>query len=148
MLEISLTYPTEYVKTQLQLDEKEENKQFEGNIDCIKKTVNQYGFCGLYRGISVLLYITAPKQAIRFGTFEFLKTFFVDSKGYLSLEYNALCGFIAGLTEAVLAVTPGESIKVKLIDDRRSEKPRYKGFFQGVIMIIKEYGKSRKKFFF
>ena len=85
LIEICITYPTEYVKTQLQLDEKgkrllqEKNnadpllktmfsgslKKFDGIIDCCVKTVKQRGFFGLYRGMSVLLYGAIPKSAVR-----------------------------------------------------------------------------------
>lgn len=64
-IEICITYPTEYVKTQLQLDEKGANKRYNGIVDCVKKTVNERGFFGLYRGLSVLIYGSIPKSAAR-----------------------------------------------------------------------------------
>lgn len=66
-IEICITYPTEYVKTQLQLDEKSSTgiKQYNGIGDCVKKTVKSHGFFGLYRGLSVLLYGSIPKSAVR-----------------------------------------------------------------------------------
>lgn len=67
-IEICITYPTEYVKTQLQLDEKVGSggtKQYNGILDCVKKTVKGHGFFGLYRGLSVLLYGSVPKSAVR-----------------------------------------------------------------------------------
>lgn len=65
-IEICITYPTEYVKTQLQLDEKSgASKQYSGIGDCVKKTVRNHGFFGLYRGLSVLLYGSIPKSAVR-----------------------------------------------------------------------------------
>ena len=65
-IEICITYPTEYVKTQLQLDEKGEAKKYNGIIDCMKKTVRTHGFFGLYRGLSVLIYGSIPKSGVRF----------------------------------------------------------------------------------
>lgn len=65
-IEICITFPTEYVKTQLQLDEKGgKAKQYNGIVDCVKKTVKTNGFFGLYRGLSVLLYGSIPKSAVR-----------------------------------------------------------------------------------
>lgn len=64
-IEISLSYPTEFVKTQLQLDEKGAQKKYNGVIDCVKKTVNERGFFGLYRGLSILLLGSIPKAATR-----------------------------------------------------------------------------------
>jgi solute carrier family 25 citrate transporter 1 len=55
------------VKTRLQLDEKAGSaRQFTGIRDCVVKTVNNHGFFGLYRGLSVLLYGSIPKSAVRF----------------------------------------------------------------------------------
>lgn len=64
-IEICITFPTEYVKTQLQLDEKAGKKRYDGIIDCVKKTVRGHGVLGLYRGLSVLLYGSIPKSAVR-----------------------------------------------------------------------------------
>ena len=52
-----------------------------------------------------------------------------------------LCGLGAGVCEAIFAVTPMETVKVKFINDQRSANPRFKGFFHGVRCIIKEQGK-------
>jgi solute carrier family 25 citrate transporter 1 len=65
-LEICITFPTEYVKTQLQLDERAGvAKRYKGPVDCVKVTVKDYGVRGLYRGLSVLVYGSIPKSAVR-----------------------------------------------------------------------------------
>lgn len=145
-IEICITYPTEYVKTQLQLDEKGTKaggtKQYNGIVDCVKKTIQTRGFFGLYRGLSVLLYGSIPKSAVRFGAFETLKKHAVDERGNLSADKRVLCGLGAGICEAIFAVTPMETVKVKFINDQRSAQPRYRGFVHGVGLIIKEQGKQ------
>uniref|UniRef100_A0A9J2Q7A1 Citrate transport protein n=1 Tax=Ascaris lumbricoides TaxID=6252 RepID=A0A9J2Q7A1_ASCLU len=139
-IEICITFPTEYVKTQLQLDERSAHPQFKGPIDCVKKTVRTKGFFGLYRGLSVLIYGSIPKSGFRFGTFEFLKGHAVDERGNLAPIMRMLCGLGAGLSEAVFAVTPMETIKVKFVNDQMLPKPRYKGFIKGLSMIVREEG--------
>ncbi|XP_039495743.1 putative tricarboxylate transport protein, mitochondrial [Drosophila santomea] len=141
-IEICITYPTEYVKTQLQLDEKGAAKKYTGIFDCVKKTVGERGFFGLYRGLSVLVYGSIPKSAARFGAFEFLRSKAADSRGQLSNSGKMLCGLGAGVCEAIVAVTPMETIKVKFINDRRSANPKFKGFIHGVGQIIKAEGIS------
>ncbi|TDG43539.1 hypothetical protein AWZ03_010045 [Drosophila navojoa] len=141
-IEICITYPTEYVKTQLQLDEKGANKRYNGIADCVKKTVSERGFFGLYRGLSVLVYGSIPKSAARFGAFEYLRSKAVNSQGQLSNSGKLLCGLGAGVCEAIVAVTPMETIKVKFINDQRSANPRFKGFAHGVGEIIKAEGIS------
>ena len=46
----------------------------------------------------------------------------------------------AGVCEAILAVTPMETVKVKFINDQTSANPKFKGFFHGVRQIIKAEG--------
>lgn len=140
-LEICITFPTEYVKTQLQLDERSGvQKRYTGPVNCVSVTVRDYGVRGLYRGLSVLLYGSIPKSAVRFGAFEELKRFNVDENGNLSPSKRVLCGLGAGVSEAILAVTPMETLKVKFINDQTSANPHYRGFFHGVSQIIKEQG--------
>ena len=65
-VEVTISFPTEYVKTQLQLDDKRgEYKKYRGILDCGRKTVQSYGITGLYRGLSVLLAGSIPKAAVR-----------------------------------------------------------------------------------
>ena len=83
-IEICITYPTEYVKTQLQLDEKV--GKYKGIFDCAKQTIQTNGVKGLYRGLPVLLYGSIPKSAVRFGAFEQFKKIMVDEKVGIFLE--------------------------------------------------------------
>lgn len=139
-IEICITYPTEYIKTQLQLDEK--LGKYKGIADCAKQTVRQNGIRGLYRGLSVLVYGSIPKSAVRFGSFEQFKKSMVDEKGNLSPGSRLLCGLGAGISEAIFAVTPMETVKVKFIADQRTANPQYKGFFHGLRTIIAAEGIS------
>jgi solute carrier family 25 citrate transporter 1 len=54
--------------------------------------------------------------------------------------YRLLCGLGAGISEAVFAVTPMETVKVKFIHDQTLEKPRYKGFLHGLKTIVRTEG--------
>merc|ERR1712032_846710 len=137
-IEICITYPTEYIKTQLQLDEKV--GKYKGIWDCGKQTVQTNGVRGLYRGLPVLIYGSIPKSAVRFGAFEQFKKIMVDDKGNLSPGSRLLCGLGAGISEAILAVTPMETVKVKFIADQRSANPQYRGFAHGVRQIVAAEG--------
>ncbi|XP_059510917.1 tricarboxylate transport protein B, mitochondrial isoform X2 [Stegostoma tigrinum] len=139
-IEICITFPTEYVKTQLQLDEKANPPRYKGIGDCVKQTVQDHGVKGLYRGLSSLLYGSIPKAAVRFGTFEFLSNQMRDAQGKLSSQQSLLCGLGAGVSEAILVVCPMETVKVKFIHDQCSPNPKYRGFFHGVREIVREQG--------
>lgn len=77
----------------------------------------------------------------RFGAFEEFKKRSVDANGNLSPASRLLCGLGAGVCEAIFAVTPMETVKVKFINDQRSKTPKFKGFFHGVREIIRTEGK-------
>uniref|UniRef100_A0A8C4QB09 Slc25a1 solute carrier family 25 member 1b n=1 Tax=Eptatretus burgeri TaxID=7764 RepID=A0A8C4QB09_EPTBU len=139
-IEICITFPTEYVKTQLQLDEKANPPRYRGIVDCVKVTVRDHGVRGLYRGLSSLLYGSIPKAAVRFGMFEFLANASRDNQGRLSSSKGFFCGLGAGVAEAVLVVCPMETVKVKFIHDQCSVNPKYRGFFHGVREIVREQG--------
>lgn len=139
-IEICITFPTEYVKTQLQLDERANPPRYRGIGDCVRQTVRSHGVLGLYRGLSSLLYGSIPKAAVRFGMFEFLSNQMRDAQGRLDSRRGLLCGLGAGVAEAVVVVCPMETIKVKFIHDQTSSNPKYRGFFHGVREIIREQG--------
>lgn len=139
-LEIMLTFPTEYVKTQLQLDSEAKVPKYRGIPHCVSSTVKEHGVRGLYRGISSLLYGSIPKASVRFSMYEFLRNRAMDSNGKLSQVGTLACGFGAGISEAILVVCPMETIKVKFIHDQSRPNPQYKGFFSGVYTIVKTEG--------
>ncbi|XP_006640181.1 tricarboxylate transport protein B, mitochondrial [Lepisosteus oculatus] len=139
-IEICITFPTEYVKTQLQLDEKANPPRYKGIVDCVKQTVQGHGVKGLYRGLSSLLYGSIPKAAVRFGMFEFLSNRMRDESGKLDSTRGLICGLGAGVAEAVVVVCPMETIKVKFIHDQCSANPKYRGFFHGVREIVRQQG--------
>ena len=128
-IEISCTYPTEYTKTVMQLY-KEKNSM--GAINVIKDTVKTNGFFGLYRGYSSLLAFSVPKNYVRFGTYTYVQENILTEK---SRRNNFLCGICAGAAEAVLVVTPQETLKTRLIHDKLSPKPQYRNLFHGIYTI-------------
>ena len=69
-MEAVISYPTEYVKTNLQLFE---DKAKMGPIQCARETIAKDGVRGLYRGLPSLLWFSVPKVATRFFAFETLK---------------------------------------------------------------------------
>lgn len=80
------------------------------------------------------------KAGVRFVAFDAYKTLLVDDDGHVSGPRTIVAGFGAGITESLLAVTPFESIKTQLIDDRKQSHPRMKGLIHGSMVIAKEKG--------
>ena len=138
-VEICITYPTEFVKTQLQLQEG--GKQlYSGNMDCVKQTISKQGVLGLYKGLSPLLAFSIPKAAVRFAGFEGAKAQLYPDVKNLNTQQSLLCGTIAGALEATFVVCPQETIKVKYIHDTRRANPQYRGLVHGIRAIYAELG--------
>ena len=58
-----------------------------------------------------------PKNSVRFAGFEFAQTRLFTEK---SNTNTFLCGLFAGASEALVVVTPQETLKTKLIHDKLS----------------------------
>jgi solute carrier family 25 citrate transporter 1 len=71
---------------------------------------------------------------------QFFRARLVDENGKLSQGGTLLAGLGAGVTEAIFAVCPMETIKVKFIHDQNQAQPKYKGFVHGVTTIVKTEG--------
>lgn len=76
----------------------------------------------------------------RFGVFEYFNRRWREKDGSFSVSTTFLSGLIAGMAEAVVAVTPMEVIKMKVINDMYKPRPRYRGMFHAARDIIKRNG--------
>lgn len=145
-VEAIVTYPTEFVKTQLQLQDggagsaRNGGVKFKGPIDVVRTTIRTQGITAIYRGLSALIIGTAAKAGVRFFAFDQFKDMLKDKDGKTTSARNVLAGLGAGMTEAVLVVTPTETIKTKLIHDGNSTSPKYRGLVHGVRTIIQAEG--------
>ncbi|KAG5184642.1 mitochondrial carrier domain-containing protein [Tribonema minus] len=135
-LEAISVWPMEFMKTQLQLMEKlppGEKPKFTGVFSGIAYTVRTTGFLSLYRGLAPTLIGSMPKAGIRFGGNNFLKKQLADKNGKLTPTKQFAAGFGAGVVEALVAVTPIETIKTKAIQGNMP-------FVAGVKHILKTEG--------
>ncbi|KAI1863433.1 uncharacterized protein JN550_009544 [Neoarthrinium moseri] len=130
-VEISITYPAEFAKTRSQLN----RKLAEGQKLPWPSFGKQW-----YAGCTTLIIGNSAKAAIRFVSFEQYKRLLADENGKVTGPRNVIAGFFAGVTESLIAVTPTESIKTSLIDDRKRANPRMKGFLDAIPIIYKERG--------
>ncbi|KAL2268035.1 hypothetical protein VTJ83DRAFT_2881 [Remersonia thermophila] len=130
-VEIAITYPAEFAKTRTQLNRRLPDGQ--------KLPWPPFGR-QWYAGCTTLIIGNSAKAGIRFVAFDQYKRLLADENGKMSGPRNVLAGFGAGVTESLLAVTPTESIKTTLIDDRKSANPRLRGFLHAVPIIYRERG--------
>ncbi|POS87177.1 hypothetical protein EPUL_001403, partial [Erysiphe pulchra] len=103
------------------------------NTDTVKSSVKRLSkitMAAIWKGLA----------GIRFVAFDQYKALLRDSNGNISGARTVIAGFGAGVTESLLAVTPFESIKTTLIDDRKNARPRMRGFLDAVPIIARERG--------
>jgi solute carrier family 25 citrate transporter 1 len=132
-------YPTEYLKTRQQLVQPG-GAQKQSLIQLLTSTIRQHGVRALYTGSGVFCASNASKSAIRFFTFDTVKQFMpTDGKGKVTPLGNMGAGLLAGMAEAIIVVTPGETIKTKMIDDCAGPK-LYRSTGHGIVSIVKTDG--------
>ncbi|EAN90706.1 putative citrate transporter [Trypanosoma cruzi] len=163
-IEAIVTYPIEYVKTHLQLQQlshlhlssssSSSAHVYSGMWDCVKRTVRQHSPLGLYRGFVPVLLGSMPKQASRWAAYEWAtetakritsRDGSVHNEVILSLPVLSVCGFFAGFVETLCAVGPTESVKTQLIHDSKQPFPRYHSFgtVGAVRLMLREKGFRR-----
>ncbi|RYP58171.1 hypothetical protein DL771_011325 [Monosporascus sp. 5C6A] len=130
-VEIAITYPADFAKTRTQL-----NRNL---ADSAKLPWPPFGR-QWYAGCTTSIIGNSAKAAIRFVSFEQYKRLLADDEGKVSGARNVMAGFGAGVTESLLAVTPTESIKTTLIDERKRAHPRMRGFLDAIPVIARERG--------
>jgi solute carrier family 25 citrate transporter 1 len=118
---------------------------------------------GLYKGLGAVLTGIVPKMATRFTSYEYYKQLLADSEGNVSSKSTFLgtvippsnqnsrwqwqlsAGLSAGVTEAVLVVTPMEVVKIRLQAQHHSmadplDVPKYRNAAHALYTVVKEEG--------
>jgi solute carrier family 25 citrate transporter 1 len=108
-----------------------------GPIGTARQIVQQDGFLSLYRGLTAVYTGIVPKMAIRFLTFELYKDWLsVHTHLGRSTGATFTAGLAAGLTEAILVVTPAEVCKIRM----QSQKKQFKNVFHAAYTIVRQEG--------
>jgi solute carrier family 25 citrate transporter 1 len=118
---------------------------------------------GLYKGLGAVFTGIVPKMATRFTSYEYYKQLLADSEGKVSSKstflgtvnlpsnqssrwhWQLLAGLSAGVTEAVLVVTPMEVVKIRLQAQHHSmadplDVPKYRNAAHALYTVVKEEG--------
>jgi solute carrier family 25 citrate transporter 1 len=134
-------YPTEYVKTRQQLLKGGPTIQT-SPIQILTQTIREHGIGRLYTGGAAFCISNASKSGIRFLTFDFVRSKLSrDGSGKVSPLQNLVAGIAAGVAESVAVVTPGETIKTRIVDDRAGPK-LYKSTSHAIKTILSAEGPS------
>ncbi|KAL4926350.1 mitochondrial carrier domain-containing protein [Aspergillus undulatus] len=140
-LESLLTYPTEYLKTRLQLQAASAGKPLSpGRL--LVQTIRQYGLGHMYTGSAAFCISNAAKSGVRFFAFDSARKWMpTDQSGKTTAWGNMGAGMLAGAAESVLVVTPGETLKTKIIDEQAGAK-RYTSATHAVRSVVATEGVS------
>nr|QKK35436.1 mitochondrial Ctp1 [Starmerella bombicola] len=137
-----ITFPFEFAKTRLQLLQSSPALKARPSnpISLLLQVGRADGLSAIYAGCFPFAIGNTAKAGVRFLSFDFFRDLMRDDQGKLSVGRGAIAGLGAGVMESVFALTPGESVKTALIDDRQGAC-RYSGQgFRGIRLLIKDHG--------
>jgi len=140
---LCIVYPLDYARTRLASDVGS-GKQFNGLLDCLKKTVASGGVASLYNGIGVSIVGIIPYRGVYFGLFDTLSgynPYQKDENTLLRASSKFGCAQVSAIT-AGYASYPFDTVRRRL--QMQSEKPKeewlYKGTLDCFSKIVKEEG--------
>lgn len=141
---LCIVYPLDYARTRLASDVGSGKAQFNGLLDCLKKTAASGGVSSLYNGIGVSIVGIIPYRGVYFGLFDTLSgynPYQKDTNGLLRASSKFACAQFSAIT-AGYASYPFDTVRRRL--QMQSEKPKeewlYKGTADCFSKIIKEEG--------
>ncbi|GAX18003.1 hypothetical protein FisN_18Hh216 [Fistulifera solaris] len=153
-IEATAVWPMEFIKTQLQLQSKMAGSKppYTSMMGGLAYTVRETGFLSLYRGLAPTLIGSIPKAGIRFGLNSIIKEQLRDTNGNLTPAKNFVAGLGAGVAEALIIVTPVETIKTRCIEQNQPfragmqeilRKEGWKGIYQGASATALKQGSNQ-----
>ena len=134
-------YPTEYIKTRQQLTRNGNGAPKLSPIALLSRTLRENGIRHLYTGAGIFCLANTLKSAIRFLAFDIAKGMMPTNPntGKVSPTGNMVAGMVAGMAESLTVVTPGETLKTKLVDDRAGPRA-YRSTAHAIKAILSSEG--------
>ncbi|KAJ9076371.1 Mitochondrial succinate-fumarate transporter [Entomophthora muscae] len=142
LMEACICHPLDTIKVRMQL---KRTKQVGNFFNVGARIVTKEGTLALYKGLGAVVSGIVPKMAIRFSSFEYYKSLMADKDGNVPVQKTFLAGLGAGVTEAVMVVTPMDVVKIRLQAQRHSmmdplDVPKYRNAAHAAYVIVKEEG--------
>merc|ERR1712125_171350 len=135
---LCIVYPLDYARTRLASDVGSGKAQFNGLLDCLKKTVASGGVGALYNGIGVSVVGIIPYRGVYFGLFDTLSGY----NPYQKSENNVLravskfgCAQFSAIA-AGYASYPFDTVRRRL--QMQSEKPVEEWVYAGTADCFKK----------
>ncbi|RDW59690.1 putative succinate-fumarate transporter [Coleophoma cylindrospora] len=148
MMEALVCHPLDTIKVRMQLSRRARapGAKKRGFLKTGSEIIKKETPLGLYKGLGAVITGIVPKMAIRFTSFEAYKKMLANKDtGAVSGQAIFLAGLAAGVTEAVLVVTPMEVIKIRLQAQHHSmadplDIPKYRNAAHALYTVVKEEG--------
>lgn len=147
MMEALVCHPLDTIKVRMQLSRRARapGAKKRGFITTGAEIVKRETALGLYKGLGAVLTGIVPKMAIRFTSYEWYKQLLADKEGNVASKSTFMAGLAAGITEAVLVVTPMEVVKIRLQAQHHSmadplDVPKYRNAAHAMYTVLKEEG--------
>ena len=139
LVEACCLQPIDTIKTRIQLDTA---GRYGGVLHCGRTIAREEGAAALWKGVAPFATHLTCKYFMRMGTNATYQGLLRDRNGHLSDGRRLLAGFGAGVTEALLIVTPFEVVKIKLQNQRggAGSAQKYRGTVQTFRTILGEEG--------
>ncbi|KIZ05036.1 Succinate/fumarate transporter [Monoraphidium neglectum] len=139
VVEACCLQPIDVIKTRLQLDKV---GKYHGIVHCGRTVIAEEGVRALWKGLTPFATHLTLKYALRMGSNSVYQSLLRDKDGKLTDLRRAGAGFMAGITEALLIVTPFEVVKIRLQQQKGCEKTglKYKNPIHCAATIIREEG--------
>ncbi len=141
---LCIVYPLDYARTRLASDVGSGKAQFNGLLDCIKKTASAGGVGSLYNGIGVSIVGIIPYRGVYFGLFDTLTGYNPlqkDENNFKRAGSKFVCAQVSAIS-AGYASYPFDTVRRRL--QMQSEKPKsewvYKGTADCFSKIMKDEG--------
>lgn len=141
---LCIVYPLDYARTRLASDVGSGKAQFNGLLDCLKKTVASGGIGSIYNGIGVSVVGIIPYRGVYFGLFDTLSGYNPYQKsenGLMRASSKFFCAQVSAIS-AGYASYPFDTVRRRL--QMQSEKPEsewvYKGTADCFAKIMKDEG--------
>jgi solute carrier family 25 (mitochondrial citrate transporter), member 1 len=115
--------PIDVIKTRLQLDR---TNQYRNIFHCGRTVAANEGVRALWKGVVPFATHLTFKYALRMGSNSFYQNLMRDESGHLDGYRRLAAGAMAGVTEAVLIVTPFEVVKIRLQQQKGLDKASLK----------------------
>ncbi|THY73410.1 tricarboxylate transport protein [Aureobasidium pullulans] len=139
--ETVITYPAEFVKTRRQLEVSSKGFKPSSSLTILRSTIANHGLSNVYSGCQTLATSNAIKSGVRFFSFETSKRYLTRVSDKNNTSINVAAGLCAGVTESMLVVTPGESLKTRVIHDASSGGNLGKQPLPGIVSeVVKREG--------